>query len=906
MGNRGGSSFAWHMSGRPAYNKIMEQGKLKIFLGYAAGVGKTYAMLEAARQRKANGVDVAAALVDGHGQADIEDLSRSFEHVPPCFTPTEAGVQVSIDVDAVLARRPTLVLVDDLERANPPGARHPFRYQDVEDLLAAGIHVYATLNVQHLASLNDVIHQVTGLDVTSNVPDSLLDTAAEIEVVDLPPEELLQRLREGRVHIPETERAASDSFYRLGNLTALRELTLRQAADRVDDQMRDYMQARAIPGPWPAGERLLVCISASPMAERLVRATRRLADDLDAPWYVVHVELPGQSRQEDKREQVLKVMHLAEELGGQVVILEGRAVAPAVIEFARQNNVTKIIAGKPLRPRWRELFTGSTVDQIIRESGAIDVQLISGQAEVAPSGLPERLRPHRPFGRYLASALLVVLAALLSALVAPYLDPANLVMIYLAAVVGAAFYLGRGPSFLASLLSVAVFELVFVVPRTGFSTRDVQYLFTFSGLLLVGWLISNLAAVARDQVSASRRREAQNTALNLFSRELTVALGVDDVLNVILKQVSQTFSREVVVFLPENNVPRLRASTANMQLGVEELRAIHWAFEHGENAGRGTDTLPGSKLRAMPMHTSRGIVGVIGVMPPDSTSYLEPEQRRLLESFVSLSALAVERAALAEQASQSQVLQAAERLQAALLNSISHDLRSPLASITGVLSSLKESKVPGEDHLRLDEVTEAEMIDTALGEASRLNRLVANLLDMTRLEAGALRLKIEPCDLQDLIGASLSRLGDRLERHLVRTSIPDNLPLVPLDFVMMSQVLVNLLDNAVKYSPPGTSLEIAVEPQGGQVFISVADEGMGIPPEDLEKVFDKFYRVQRKVSMPGTGLGLAIARGIVEAHGGRIWAENRPQGGLIVKLSLPVPKASVIEADGNKAAESSQ
>jgi two-component system sensor histidine kinase KdpD len=451
------------------------------------------------------------------------------------------------------------------------------------------------------------------------------------------------------------------------------------------------------------------------------------------------------------------------------------------------------------------------------------------------------------------------------------------------------------------LLSVAVFEVVFVIPRIGFSTRDVQYLLTFSGLLLVGWIISNLAAVARDQVSASQRREAHNTALNLFSRELTVALGVDDVLNVILQQVSRTFSREVVIFLSENNMPRLRASSTNMQLGVEELKAIHWAFDHGESAGRGTDTLPDSKLRAMPLLTSRGTVGVIGVMPPDPTSYLEPEQRRLLESFVSLSALAVERAILAEQASQSHVLQAAERLQTALLNSISHDLRSPLASITGVLSSLKESGSPGNDHVRLDEATQADMVDTALGEAGRLNRLVANLLDMTRLEAGALHLKIEPCDLQDLIGVSLSRLGDRLERHFVRTTIPSGLPLIPLDFVMMSQAIGNLLDNAIKYSPPGTQIEIIVEPQAGQVLISVADEGIGIPPEDLEKVFDKFYRVQRKVTPPGTGLGLAIARGIVEAHNGRIWAENRPQGGVIIKITLPAPAVDLAIGEREKA-----
>jgi two-component system sensor histidine kinase KdpD len=865
----------------------MTNGRLKIFLGYAAGVGKTYAMLEAACQRKTDGVDVAVALVETHGSSESETLLRHFAILPLRRVPDPDGESVSMDVDAVLARRPALALVDDLDRPNPQGARHPRRYQDVEELLAAGIDVYATLNILHLASLTDIIQQITGLVIADTVPDSLLDKASEIELVDLPPEELLARFREGKVHVPLSTRHTIELLYRKGNLTALRELAMRRAAERVDDQMRDYMQIKSIPGPWPAGERLLVCVSANPLSERLVRATRRLADDLNAPWYALHVETPDSDHTQLHREHVVHCLQLAESLGGQVVTLTGHDVASAVMEFAHKTNVTKVIVGKPLRPRWLDLLRGSLVDQIVRDSRSVDVYIISGESQPLQPVFVNRFRPHKPLLRYLGSFLLVAVAVLVGGLASSFLDPPSLVILYLVAVVIAAIYLGRGPSVLTSLLSLLAYELFFIIPRYGLSLRDLQYLLTFGGLLLVAWVISNMAAIARDQVGASQRREAHTAALSLFSRELTEALSREDVLRVILQRVSQTFSREVVVFLPENGSLRLQTSTVNLQLDVDELRVVHWAYEHGESAGRSTNTLPHARLRAIPLITSRGTIGVMGVMPPDAISYLDPDQRRLLGSFASLSALALERALLADQASQAQVLQAAERLQTALLNSISHDLRTPLSSITGVLSSLKEADLPGDDRVPLDHETQSELIDTALEEAMRLNRLVANLLNMTRLEAGALHLKCEPCDLQDLVGSTVSRLTDRLTGRPLHTRIAENLPLVNLDFVMMCQVLFNLLDNAIKYSPTGTPLEIEVttHPQGA--LITIADEGLGIPPEDLERVFTKFYRVQRPDGVSGTGLGLSICRGIVEAHGGRIWAENRPTGGAIIKMILP-------------------
>ena len=883
------------------YNTCMTRGRLKIFLGYAAGVGKTYAMLEAACQRKADGVNVLAALVDTHGLPESEALLRQLPVLPAQGEPGGA------DVDAIVASRPALTLVDDLDSLNPPGARHPRRYQDVEEMLDAGIDVYTTLNIQHLASLTDVVEQITGVAEMDTVPDSILDNASEIELVDLPPEELLARLREGKVHVAARAQQTIEMLYRKGNLTALRELAMRRAAERVDDQMRDYMQTQSIPGPWAAGESLLVCVSANLLGERLVRAARRLADDLNASWYAVHVETPGPERAPQHREQTLRTLQLAESLGGQVVMLTGSRAVPALMKFAHDNNITKIIVGKPLRPRWLDLLRGSLVDQLVRDSGTIDVYVISGEPQTFVPTIAASFWPHRPLTRYLGSFLMVALAALVGNWAVSFLEPTSLVALYLLAVVAAAIYLGRGPSVLASLLSILAYEFLFVIPRYGLALGDMQYLLTFAGLLLVAWVITNMAAVARDQVGASQRRETYTAALSLFSRELTEAGHLEDVLRVILQRLGQTFSREVVIFLPEPassplRVPagaarsgmgaalRLRGSSANFQLDPDELRAIHWAFDHGEPAGRLTDTLPQVRLRAVPLITSRGTIGVMGVIPPNPSSYLDPDQRRLLGSFASLSALALERAALAEQASQTQVLQAADRLQTALLNSISHDLRTPLVSITGALSSLKESTQPGVDRVVLDAETQMEMIDTALEEAMRLNRLVANLLDMTRLEAGAMHLKFELGDIQDVVGAALARLRDRLAQRPLHTRIAENLPMVPLDFVMMTQVLVNLIDNAVKYSPPGTPIEIEAQPDpGGGVRLCVDDEGLGIPPEDLERVFGKFYRVQRPDGISGTGLGLSICKGIVEAHGGRIWAENRPgENGVSMRVVLPV------------------
>jgi two-component system sensor histidine kinase KdpD len=866
------------------------RGRLKIFLGYAAGVGKTYAMLEAAHQRLAEGVDVVLAYVETHGRPETEALAAGLEALPRQEVEYRGHVLTELDLDAVLARRPGLALIDELAHTNAPGLRHPKRFQDVEEILGAGIDVYTTLNIQHLESLNDIVAQITGVRVRETIPDRLVDDATDLELVDLPPHELRKRLEEGKVYVPEQSAHAIRQFFRAGNLTALRELAMRRAAQRVDEQMRAYMQVRAIPGPWPAGEHVLVCLSPSPLSERLVRSARRLAGELNATWTALYVETPDQLRlTEAERDRLARTLHLGEELGGYTLTLAGRSVAEVAIEYARQHNATKIIVGRSLEPRWRQLVRGSVVEQIMQAAGSIDVYVIGAEAGTARPSELARWRPHPPWRRYLQAALLVLLGGLLSAALHRLLDPTNLVMIFLLVVVLAALYLGRGPAVLAAVLGVLVFDFFFVPPTLTLAVSQVEYLFTFLGLLVVGLLISSLAARVQEQLEAARQRERDTAALYALSRDLAVAADLEAVVQAVGENASQTLGRKLAILLPSGaggQGLQLSGADPAAALDEREMAVATWAYEHRQPAGRGTDTLPGASLRYLPLSTARGRVGVLGIWPAEAGRHLTPEQRRLAEAFASLTAVAIERVYLAEAAGQVQLLEATEKLQSALLNSISHDLRTPLVSITGALSTLLEDGVP------LDNGARRILLETAAEEAGRLNRLVGNLLDMTRLEAGAIRPKCELRDVQDVIGAALRQVSARLGDRPVEIDIPPNLPLVSLDFVLLVHALVNVIDNALKYSPPDAPIGIRIRASDSQVAIEVADQGIGIPAEDLARVFEKFYRVQRPDNVTGTGLGLSISRGLVEAHGGRIVAENRAGGGTLVTVTLPLTESA--------------
>ena len=866
-----------------------ERGRLKIFLGYAAGVGKTYAMLEAAHQRKQQGWEVVVGYVETHKRAETEELVADLEILPRKQVEYHNITLYELDVDAVLRRQPQLVLVDEFAHTNAPGSRHPKRFQDVQEILEAGIDVYTTLNIQHLESLNDIVAQVTGVIVRETIPDRVIDEASEIEVIDLPPDELLVRLKEGKVYIPEQASRAIEKFFRKGNLTALREMSLRRAAERVDDQMRSYMQTRAIQGPWAAGERLLVCISPSPLAEKLVRTTRRLAGELGAEWVAVYVEIASKPENNPvNRERIGRLLQLAEELGGKSLTLAGRSIQEAVLEYAHKNNITKVVVGKPIKPRWQEIIRGSIVDQLVYASGDIDVYVISAREGKSTFSMPKDWQPHRPLGRYLLSLGLVALSTILGILVRGDLEPTNLVMLYLASVVISAIFLGRGPSLLAAIAGVLAFDFFLVPPYLTLAVSDTQYFVTFIALLVVSLIISTLTAQGREQVEAAIRRESQTSALYDLGRDLTSATDLDEVLQIIISHIGQAFGREVAIFLPENGHLRLVSSSPAYQPDENELAVAVWAYDYDQPAGRGTDTLPAASIRCQPLKTSNGLVGVLGVRPKEAGNFLTTEQRQTLSAFTNQAALAIERAILAQQAQRTELLQVTEKLQTALLNSISHDLRTPLVSITGALTALDEQSDS------LNEENRASLVITAREEADRLNRLVGNLLSMTRIESGAIKLHLEPGDIQDVVGTALEQLGKRVGRHRVQANIPADFPLMPMDFTLIVQVLVNVLENAVKYSPENSLIEISADLLDGKARLQIADRGVGIPSEDLARVFDKFYRVQRPESVTGTGLGLSISKGIIDIHHGKIYASARDGGGTIITLELPLSEKVLI------------
>ncbi len=862
------------------------RGKLKIFLGYAAGVGKTYAMLEAGWHRKMDGRDVAAAYVESHGRFETDSLlSMSGVEIIPKAQIEHMGVPLpEMDTDAVLARKPQIALVDELAHTNAPGSRHEKRWQDVEELLAAGIDVYTTVNVQHFESLNDIVAQITGVKVRETVPDRLLDEAAEIRLVDIPPDELLQRLREGKVYIPKQAAMATEKFFKPGNLIALRELSMRRAAARVDEEMRAYMETRAIAGPWPAAERLLVCVSGSPFSERLIRTTRRLAEEMKAPWFTIYIETPGSSAHlQENRERVWRDLRLAESLGAQVANVTATAVADTVVDFAVKHNITKIVVGKPSKPRWLEFLHPPLVDQIIRRSGTIDIYVVSIEpAEMKQGTAAAARRKPRPWPGYGKSLALVTAATLVCTLVRPFLAPTNMVMVYLLAVVLAALRLGQKPAIVTAFLGVLAFDFFFVPPRFTFAVADTEYIITFIALFIVGVVISTLVASSRERAEAIRKREVQTASLYYLSRDLAVAADIEAVLDAVVRNFGESFNGRLSVLFAEGELLAIKAASEETQLDAKELAVADWAFRNRQSAGRGTETLGSSQHLYLPMQTPASVLGVLGVKLEDEADYTNAQSRRLLDAFAAQATLAIERVQLVKQAGQAQLLQARETLERALLNSVSHDLRTPLVSITGALSTLR-----GDEH-RLSDKKRRELLDAAWEEAGRLNRFVGNLLDMTRLEAGAVKLKEELCDIQDLVGCALAALEQRLGARNIEVRLPAGLPLVRLDMALMTQVLVNLLDNTLKYSPAEGPIEISARHEGGKLRLEVSDRGPGVPEPDLKRIFDKFYRIPVPEGAGGTGLGLSICKGIVEAHRGKIRAENRAGGGLRVIVTLPM------------------
>jgi two-component system sensor histidine kinase KdpD len=873
------------------------RGKLKIFFGASPGVGKTYAMLVAARQLRAQGVDVVVGVVETHGRSETAALLENLEFLPQQEIAYKNRVLKEFDLDAALARKPGLLLVDELAHSNAPGSRHPKRWQDVEELLAAGIDVYTTVNVQHLETLNDVVSGITGIKVWETLPDRIFDMADEVVLVDLPPDELLQRLKEGKVYLPQQAERAIQNFFRKGNLLALRELSLRRTADRVDEDVVAYRRDKSVAAVWPTQNSLLVCIGPEPGGEKLVRNGARLAAQFDVPWHVIYVETPELLRlPETRRTRLLKILKLAADLGAKTATLPGEDAARVALTYAREHNLGKIVLGRrsvgwhAYRFPWQRRFS-TRLGAIAPDIDLILVELGNN------AGGEESAEPAAPFEKSIGQAsgkiswrqyglalAAVVAVTLLATPLHDKLELANIVMLFLLAVLFAAFKLGRGPALLASFLSVAAFDFFFVPPRLTFAVSDAQYLVTFAVMLAVALSIAHLTTGLSFQAKVAESRERRMRALYEMARELSSALVLEQIEEIGDRFVSSTFGVHAHLMLPDDQgkLPVTIERGDVLDLGIAQ-----WALDHGESAGCGTDTLPASHFLYVPLKATMRVRGVMAIAPRQEGGLLNPEQQRLLDTFAALIGIALERVHYIAVAQEALVSMEAERLRNGLLSSISHDLRTPLTALVGLIDAMMliEPKLAPRQE---------EFAGAIREQAMRTSSQVNNLLDMARLQAGKVSLKREWQPLEDAIGAALQARASILGEHTVHIDLPGDLPLLELDAVLMERVFSNLLENAAKYTPPGSVIEISAHVDGSQVVVDLCDNGPGLPPGREQAIFEKFTRGQEETSITGVGLGLAIVRAIVEAHGGRIKAHNRSQGGACFEITLPMGNPPVI------------
>ena len=869
------------------------RGKLTIFFGSAPGVGKTYAMLVAARAEvEDESRDVVVGIVETHGRKETAALVLGLEMLPRKHVAHRGITLEELDLDAALARRPAIVVVDELAHTNAPGLRHTKRWQDVEELLAAGIDVYTTLNVQHLESLNDVVAQITGVVVRETVPDEVFEGAYEVRVVDLPVDELRDRLREGKVYGKAQAERAAQEFFREGNLTALRELALRRTAERVEAKMRSYKAAHGIEATWATSERILVCVSPSPSSERLIRAARRMAASAHAELLGVYVETPAAVRLgAADRERLARNMRLVESLGGESITLRGEDAATETVAYARKRNVTKIVLGKPTHSRWRDLLRTPFLDDVVRKSREIDVHVISGSAPAtgartaAPA--PTSTGTRATATRFAPAAALVSLATVTSALVFGRAALADVVMVHLLAIVVVSMRYGRGPAIFATFASVLAVDALFVPPYMSLAVTDLRHVVTFGVMFVVALVISHLTSRIRDQADSAREREQRTASLFAVARDLGNARSRSELFEMATGHVGAAFHAQATIHLPSE---RHGADDAKDD---KTAAAVAWALRHTKPAGASTETLPTASALAMPLVGSKGAVGVmtlaIGDPSLDATAretirrLRDPDERQLLETICKLIGSALERTQLEDDARDARLRAETEHLRNALLSSVSHDLRTPLGVVTGATSAILDAP-------DLDPASRRELVQTAHDEAVRLSRLVRNLLDMTRLEAGALALRSSSASVEEIVGSVLARFGGRA----LTTTVPSELE-VHGDAVLLAQALINLVENAVKYSPATEPIHVEARERDGMVEIDVADRGDGVSDSDKTRIFQKFFRAH-ETEGGGVGLGLTVARGIAEAHGGSLSVLDREGGGALFRISVPATPRRTTES----------
>lgn len=909
-----------------------QRGTLKIFFGASAGVGKTYAMLQAARARLGEGVDVLVGIVETHGRGETAALLAGLDVLPLVQIDYRGRTLGEFDLDAALARKPQLILVDELAHSNVPGARHLKRWQDVYELLDAGIDVYTTVNVQHLESLNDVVGAITGIRVWETVPDRVFDAADEVTLVDLPAEELLARMRDGKVYMAQQAERAVRNFFRKGNLIALRELALRRTADRVDAQMREYRADRSIQRIWQARERLLVCVGPGPEAPTLVRAAARLAASLKADWIAVYVETPRLQRLSDaKRQRTFDALRLASELGAETATLAGADAVAMLVSYAQVRNVSKVVAGGSPKTGFARRIVRPFGERLAERAGDLDLMLIrasavddprAAAADAHPGGWRDAfasLAGHRsPPRHYGYAAAICAAITVVASLLHERLDLTNLVMLYLLGVVFTAVRLGRGPGVLLSFLAVAAFDFFFVPPRMSFTVSDTQYVLTFLGMLLTSLVISHLTSSLTREATVAQRRERRTGAMYAMARELAAALTTEQIVGIGSRHVAEVFRARVAMLLPD--------STDQVQQKIEEpdeaviltgasldIDVGQWVYDQQKPAGRGTDTLPAAAALYLPLKAPMRTRGVLAVVTRETGELGVPEQERMLDAFAAQIALALERVHYVDIARDALVSMESERLRNSLLSAISHDLRTPLTAIVGLSSMLANARAAGRDS-GAAAGREDELVESIHDEALRMTGIVTNLLDMARLQAGSLQLKRQWSLLEETIGAALAACKRVLARHPAQVRLPADLPLLQMDAVLMERLFANLFENAAKYTPLDSPLEIGAEriTEDGQPFVRVHvdDRGPGLPAGMETRIFEKFTRGEKESATPGIGLGLAICRAIVDAHGGRIGALNRiaPDGQVVgarfwftLPVDTPPPEPDAADDDPDSA-----
>ena len=862
--------------------KQSNRGKLKIYLGAAPGVGKTYTMLEDALAKRSQGLDIIIGIVESHGRKEIESFLRKLEILPRQKIAYHGQEISEFDLDGALKRNPAVILIDEMAHTNAPGLRHAKRWQDIKEILDRGIDVYTTLNVQHIESLNDVVTQIIHTRVKETVPDSMIEMADSVELVDLPSEDLLKRLEEGKIYIPQQVELATEHFFRRGNLSALRELALRVTAERVGEQVLLYRQGQGIKFIWPTKEKLLVCIGADSNANKLIRAARRLAETLHAEWVAVHIDT-GLSQ--EHRNIAIQNLRLAEQLGAETKILSGMDVTKEIINCARDNNISKIVLGKHIRPFWKSILRDTLSDKVIRHSGEIDIYLITYEVGKKPkSTIP--IKRVIPWGTYVFAIGIVTLTTLIGFPLVKYLHATNIIMLYFITITIVALFGRIGPSILASILSVVLYDYFFISPAHHFFIDDPQHFLTLLVMLLVTQTISHLTILLRKQVEAAHLAEQRTSTLHSLSRQLASTRGVDKLLDTAVSYVAQVFNSEVLVLLFESNQLSVRAGYGSkLILSEKEQSVAQWVFDLGQIAGLGTDTLPFSDAIYVPLLSSQKAIGVLRVRPIKPEQLFTPEQTHLLEACANQVALAIEVDRLHEQKKESQLQNETDRARGALLEFVSHDLRTPLVAAMGSASTLMEM---GNE---LDARTIKKLAADIYYELEELNRLIKNLLQISYLEADSIQLQKEEFPISEIINSILNATNKKSDKHRIIVHLPDDLPNVLVDKTLIQDVFVNLIDNAIKFTPKDSQIEISAEVSHENIIVCIEDQGPGIAPDEVDKLFEKFYRGRMLTSERGLGLGLAICRSIVEAHGGKIWADNRKEGGgACFQFSLPRQK----------------